>query len=170
MTSERCSFATEIEQLFYNKENVMAAAEKKEGELTFFVVTLNSLYKVAIKEVEVVLEKIGILSSKKSTAKNGDKKYGEKLLVEKDLKLEKRVEKGKEVAYTSLVVALFLSEDEAIACGKDEKRAPCDSRWKNSTCETLTAINNLNSPHVYIAKDENQLLAPGEWEHSYRLK
>ncbi len=64
---------------------------------------------------------------------------------------------------TSLIVALFLNETDALACSGMPNLQPCDPRWKEKTIATLKAIGE-NHPYCSISTwPDLWLIPPSEW-------
>ncbi len=141
----------------------------------FFAVTKNSLYKVVVFGEEDVpyAEKV----AGEGTIKIGDKIKGSMLAVAKWLQFyvpekygmasplvgtERRLEyvntrfwQGK----TSLIVALFMSEEEAMFCFGQKQLEACDKRWIEQTKEVIGKVHE-NHPNLTVCKWHELSLIP----------
>jgi len=82
------------------------------------------------------------------------------------LEYEREIAKVSTLCYvgsTSLIVALFLNEADALACSAMPNLQPCDPRWKEKTIATLRAIGE-DHPYCSISTWPNLwLIPPSEW-------
>ena len=69
--------------------------------------------------------------------------------------------------HTSLIVALFLNEAEALDCSCESDLQPCDARWRKKTSSTLKTIGD-NHPYCSIstAGKDWWLIPPEEWHNA----
>ena len=135
----------------------------------FFAVTIHSVYEVvAYNESDCpYIKKIATNKEKSSIPVGGRIDNGSMLAIAKYLQfyfpeghsmLSQQVSEERRLEHvntqwwgggTSLIVALFLIEEEALSCFEQPELKPCDSRWINKTKEVTEAIGD-NHPNVTV--------------------
>ena len=139
--------------------------------MKFFAVTTTSVYSVTDKKDDKgypIVQKIAIKKGKKSKIPIGGRLKSGRLvgiqangivLYDEDHPRPGRRQKPEEVntsfwgGGTSAIVALFLKEDEAMACLDSKNLKKCDPRWKVQTKKVLSLIKDDHPVLVFSLFD-----------------